>query len=205
MMKVVLAMATGALAYGCNNGASPTSRILGDNDSLSSRFARHCRLEFFFEGWETARSLPDVQATSQYGCRFPGSPALVHLELQGDPQAKLDGYHEVYTGGGMCSIRLGPAPLAEPTSMDWVIDTLDDPLLAARIKHAIGTVDLRSEFTIALNVDGVHVRYWQHSMGWFGRDPYFELLLDGCRHVPDETVIRRKSRGSITFDSDRGD
>lgn len=191
-----------ALASGCQSDLVPSNRVLGDAATLVPRIEKHCGLELFFEGSELQEAQLAVQITDQFGCRFPGNRTLIPVELRGEPQGRLRGYREVYSGGAICSIRLGPGPIAAPRSFEWIIDSIDDPLLAARIKHAIGTIDLRKQFTIAFSIDGVHVRYWQHAMGMFGTDPYVELLLDGCQRVPDDQIVRRDSEMPLRFDSD---
>lgn len=200
-MRIVFVAVVSVALYGCHD-AAPSNRVLGEGRTLFLRLERHCGFLELSRVSDFRETLPDNQITDQYGCRLRGNRTLVNLELHGDPQYKLKGYDEVYSGGAMCSIRLGPGPIAAPLDVDWIIDSLDDPLLAARIKNAIGSVDLRSEFRIVVNVDGVHVRYWQEAVGANGRDPYAEILLDGCRYMPDERVERHSSTVRLRFDTD---
>lgn len=171
---------------GCGSSEpEPRTRMLARSNHMGRVLRDACASIVFDLRFAIEYSLPRDYSSIRYStCSFGARDGRVtgplHVELRGR------------TGGGpeswRCGIRIGPDPIRGPLDIEFLFRMVADPVLAARLRSAVGPIDPSRAYRVMLDVDGVFVHLEQ-----FGSldGPQVDLRLDACGRIPPRDTSAR--------------
>jgi hypothetical protein len=176
-----------ALLYAaCKDSSAPATRYLADAEQqLAKTIEQQCnpRNPHRYFMYEFDDSLPkEYRLFGRLRCslrlpdgRFTGP---LPLQLQGSTR---------YDVTGTCGIRIGPAPISAPLTLEVVLAWFEDRALADKLRDAVGQLDYSREYKVSLTAEGFHIYMEQHASM---NELYMELVINGCDRSPtDERVF----------------
>jgi hypothetical protein len=188
MNRTAFVIAVGLVACGGKPDSAPKTTYFTTEAHLMTRWAALCDIDsrLQFRGIHDGSSPSEWSTRGRARCRLKeehGRSSLLPIETFGT--SGLD--------SKICSVRIGPGPVATAVSLDFVPGLIDDPELAARVRSAIGDVDTNYEYEISVMVDGLAL-YLEQFPALDG--PNIEIRINGCGRAPDHTSTHAPMPGN---------
>jgi hypothetical protein len=174
------------LCAACKDSPAPATRYFADiRRHLIEIVDRQC---YPGNPWVHLRYEVDYSLPKEYRlfARLRCSLRLPDGRFTGPLPLQLQGSTR-YDAPGACGIRIGPAPISAPLTLEVALAWFEDRALADKLRDAVGQLDYSREYEVSLTAEGFHIYMEQHvSMN----GPYVELGINGCDRSPtDERVF----------------